>query len=57
MIPGEIRVKKTDIEINPNSPETVIEVKNVGDRPNIKFASLLRTLFRERRDYFALYTT
>ncbi|WP_186306359.1 urease subunit beta, partial [Staphylococcus epidermidis] len=33
MIPGEIRVKKTDIEINPNSPETVIEVKNVGDRP------------------------
>lgn len=27
MIPGEIRIKNTDIEINPNSPETVLEVK------------------------------
>lgn len=33
MIPGEIRIKNTDIEINPNSPETVLEVKNTGDRP------------------------
>lgn len=29
MIPGEIRIKNTDIEINPNSPETVLEVKTL----------------------------
>ena len=33
MIPGEIKVKSTEIEINKHHPETVIEVKNTGDRP------------------------
>ncbi|MCG1768855.1 urease subunit beta [Staphylococcus epidermidis] len=33
MIPGEIIVKNTEIEINKHHPETVIEVKNTGDRP------------------------
>ncbi|MBL7573592.1 urease subunit beta [Staphylococcus saccharolyticus] len=33
MIPGEIKVKNTEIEINKHHPETVIEVKNTGDRP------------------------
>lgn len=33
MIPGEIKVKKTEIEINQGRPETVITVKNTGDRP------------------------
>ncbi|MBX5319565.1 urease subunit beta [Staphylococcus caprae] len=33
MIPGEIKVKNTEIEINKHHPETVLEVKNTGDRP------------------------
>ena len=33
MIPGEIKVKNTDIEINQGHPETVLTVKNTGDRP------------------------
>ena len=33
MIPGEIIVKNTEIEVNKHHPETVIEVKNTGDRP------------------------
>ena len=33
MIPGEIKVKNTEIEINQGRPETVITVKNTGDRP------------------------
>lgn len=33
MIPGEIKIKNTEIEINKHHPETVIEVKNTGDRP------------------------
>lgn len=33
MIPGEIIVKSNEIEINKHHPETVIEVKNTGDRP------------------------
>ena len=31
MIPGEIKVKSTEIEINKHHPETV--KKNTGDRP------------------------
>ncbi|KAA2275607.1 urease subunit beta [Staphylococcus haemolyticus] len=33
MIPGEIIVKKTEIEINHGRAETVLVVKNTGDRP------------------------
>ncbi|BGE81312.1 urease subunit beta [Staphylococcus petrasii] len=33
MIPGEIKVKSTEIEINKGRPETVLTVKNTGDRP------------------------
>lgn len=33
MIPGEIKVKKTEIEINKGHEKTVLSVKNKGDRP------------------------
>lgn len=33
MKPGEIIVQKTEIEINQGHPETIISVKNTGDRP------------------------
>ena len=42
MKPGEIIVKKTEIEINKGTDdsETVITVKNIGDRP-IKSALII----------------
>lgn len=33
MIPGEVIVKKTEIEINKGHNKTVLSVKNTGDRP------------------------
>ena len=33
MKPGEIKIKNTEIEINQGHFETVINVKNTGDRP------------------------
>lgn len=47
MIPGEIKVKNTEIEINKHHPETVLEVKNTGDRPiqvgsHFHFSKLIR---------------
>ena len=33
MKPGEIKIKNTEVEINQGHFETVINVKNTGDRP------------------------
>jgi len=33
MIPGELRAKAGDIELNPGRPTVAIEVTNTGDRP------------------------
>lgn len=33
MIPGEVKVKNTEIEINKGRAETALTVKNTGDRP------------------------
>ena len=33
MIPGEVKTKPGDIELNADRPQLVIEVANTGDRP------------------------
>jgi len=60
MIPGEIKVKNTEIEINKHHPETVIEVKNTSDfvtiineLMNVKNSSL----FNLKINYMKLFSS